>query len=329
MRPVLVLTRGDVERLLDPDRLVEGLAEAMRELSEGRASMPPRIGARSPDGLLAVMPAHLPSAGVMEAKLVTVFPANPELGLDSHQAVIVAFDPTTGTPVALMDATHITAVRTAAGSALATRLLARPESSVVAVLGTGVQARAHAEAVPRVLGSVSEVRVAGRTPDRARALAEELEGVVRTPVDVVDSFEEAVRGADVVCVTTHAVQPVLRREWLAEGAHVNSVGLNTEGREVGADVVANARVVVEARASALAAPPAGANDLLWPIGEGLLSADDVVEIGEILSGERHGRTSPEEITLYKSVGVAVQDAVAAGQVLDAARVAGIGTQVDL
>src|SRR5437660_5268615 len=159
MQAVLILSARDVETLLDLDRLVEALAGAMADLSAGRASMPPRVGAEAPeqDGMLAVMPAHLPSARSLGAKLVSVFPQNDTRGIPSHQAVIAAFDPDTGTPLAVMDATYITATRTAAGSALATRLLAREDASVMAVLGTGVQARSHARAVPRVMRTLQEI----------------------------------------------------------------------------------------------------------------------------------------------------------------------------
>jgi ornithine cyclodeaminase/alanine dehydrogenase-like protein (mu-crystallin family) len=327
---VLVLSAREIEDLLDLDRLVDVLGEAMADLSAGRASMPPRVAAAADEhgGLLAAMPAHLPSAGSLGAKLVSVFPGNEARGIPSHQAVIVAFDPATGTPLALMDATYITAARTAAGSALATRLLARGGARVIAILGTGVQARSHAHAVPRVMDTVEEVRVAGRTRSKADALAEELrEGGL--PARSVASFEEAQVGADVVCATTHSAEPVVRREWLKEGVHVNSVGFNVAGREVDADTVVDALVVVESRASALADPPAGANDLTWVIREGRLEPDDVVEVGELVAGTRPGRASPDEITLYRSVGVAVEDVAAAAIVLEAAHARRAGVRIEM
>src|SRR2546426_6606969 len=160
---VLVLTRHEVEALLDLDALVDALAAAMVELSAGRVSLPPRVAALVPEqqGLLGVMPAHVPALGVLETKLVSLFPNNAGSALPTHQAVIAAFDPANGTPIALMDATYITEARTAAGSALATRLLARKDAAVLALLGTGVQARAHARAIPRVR-PIREIRVAGR-----------------------------------------------------------------------------------------------------------------------------------------------------------------------
>src|SRR5207247_5886544 len=265
-----------VEALLDPDALIDAVASAMADLSAGSASMPSRIAATVPerDALLAAMPAYLPSAGVLACKLVDVFPGNDVLGMETHQAVILCFDPENGTPLALMDGTAVTAQRTAAGSALATRLLAREDARVLTIVGTGVQAHSHAAYVPHVR-TFSEVRVAGRTPERVSAMSAGLTGEGRQAAPV-GSVEDAVRGAGVVCLCTHAPHPVVRREWLADGAHVNSVGFNTEGSEVDEPTVRDARVVVEYRPSSLAPPPAGPVDLQG------LGPDDVVEIGEIV-----------------------------------------------
>jgi ornithine cyclodeaminase/alanine dehydrogenase-like protein (mu-crystallin family) len=328
--PVLVLSRRDVERLLDLDLLVDALAEAMADLSRGSASMPPRTAARTPEGgLLGVMPAFLPSSGALTTKLVTLFESNAGTDLPTHQAAIVVFDPNTGTPIALMDGTHITATRTAAGSALATRLLARRDASVLAILGTGVQADSHARAVVRVR-PIREVRIAGRDPERARALAARLSPDLGVEVRAVASNADALAGADVACGCTHAADPVIRRAWLSPGVHVNSVGLNGAGREVDADTVRDALVVVEHRRSVLGEFPAGANDLAWPIRDGVITDHHIhAEIGELVSGSKPARTSREQITLYKSVGVAVQDAAAAALVLRAAREHGAGETVDL
>lgn len=313
---MLVLSQAEVRELLDLDQLVDALAEAHAELTAGKASMPPRIAALvdERDGLLGVMPSFLPSAG-LACKLVTLFPRNTDR--ETHQAVICVFDPENGTPLALMDGTYVTATRTAAGSALATRLLAREDARVLAVLGTGVQARTHARAIPRVR-PIEEIRVAGRDRAKAEALAAEIGGMA------VDSYEEALRGADVVAATTHAVEPVVRREWIEPGTHVNSVGLNPSGHEVDAQTVADATLVVESRTSALAPPPAGAPELV-DVDPGHVHA----ELGELVSGAKPGRRSREEITLYKSVGVAVQDAAAAALVLAAARERSVGREIEL
>jgi alanine dehydrogenase len=312
---LIVLSEGQVRELLDLDALVDALASAHAELSAGKASMPPRIAAFGrEDGLLGAMPSYLPSTGLV-CKLVTLFPRNRDR--HTHQALICVFDPDNGTPVALMDGTFITATRTAAGSALATRLLARADARVLAVLGSGVQARTHADALRRVR-SFDEVRVASRDSARAAALADELGATAAT------SFEEAIRGADVVAATTHATEPIVLREWLSPGVHVNSVGANPAGRgEIDPAIVRDALVAVESRSSTLAPPPAGAPEFL----DG--APEDVVELGELVSGTRPGRTSEDQITLYKSVGVAVQDAAAASLVLAAARERSIGQEIQL
>ena len=329
---MLVLDGTDVEAVLVRDELIESVATGLAELSAGAASMPPRVAAtvEERDALLAVMPGYLPGRAVLGAKLVTVFPGNAGTRRPTHQAVIVLFDPATGAPDALLDGTVLTAERTAAASAVATRYLADPAAAVLAVLGTGVQARAHVLTVSRVCPSLTEVRIAGRDEAKAVALAAELQARVAVPVRAVPSFADALAGAGVVCAATHSPEPVVRLEWLAPGAHVNSVGFHVEGREVDAATVVDALVVVESRASALAPVPAGANDLLWPIRDGLIGPDHVrAELGELVLGARPRRSSPGQPTLYKSVGVAVEDLAAAALVLSAARARGVGRLVDV
>jgi alanine dehydrogenase len=328
---VLLLSRRDVEELLDLDALIDALVGAMSDLSAGRASAPPRVGAfvHDRDGMLAAMPGYTPSARALASKLVTLFPENAGTTLPTHQAVIAVFDADTGRPAALLDGTGITAMRTGAGSALATRLLAREDAERLAILGTGVQAHSHAQAVTRVR-RFGEVRVAGRDRAKSDALAEALAAELGLNVLAVASWEEACDGADVVCATTHALEPVVRREWLARGAHVTSVGYNPQGREVDDATVVDSLVVVESRAAVLAPSPAGSNDLIQPFERGLIAPDHVhAEVGELVDGAKPGRTSPEQITLYKSVGVAVQDGAAAALVLGAARERGIGREVEL
>ena len=325
---MLVLDKSEVESLLDPDALRAAVAAALSDLSAGRASMPTRIAAMvsERDALLAAMPAYLPGAGALTTKLVSLFPRNTDR--PTHQAVIVAFDPATGTPAALMDGEAITAARTAAASALATDLLARRDVERLAVLGTGVQARAHLRALPRVR-RFYEIVIGARDGAKAASLAREITSETGIAARVA-SVEEAVRAADVVCACTHSAEPVVRRAWLRDGTHVNSVGYNTAGREVDGETVAAALVVIESRAAALAPPPGGSNDLLWPIRDGLIGAAHVhAELGELVTGARPGRENTRQITLYKSVGVAVEDAAAAGLVLRLARERGIGRTIEL
>jgi ornithine cyclodeaminase len=294
---MLVLTRTEVEALLDLDKLIDALGAAHAELSADTAKLVPRVGVWSGKGVLGAMPGYAPSAG-MGCKLVTLFEGNRDR--PTHQALIALVDPETGTPTALMDGTYITAMRTAAAAALATKLLSRPDSKVLAILGTGVQSRAAQEMFPRV-GDFTEVRVAGR-----------------------GEYEDAVRGADIVHCTTGATEPIVRWDWLAPGTHVSSVGYGHGGSELDPEIVSRADLVaVEQRDSAFAPLPAGAPEL-DPLGR-----DGVVELGEIIAGTRDGRIGAEQITLYKSVGVAVQDLAAAALVLAAARERGAGSEIRL
>lgn len=298
--------------------MLDSLAQAFKNLSQGRASVPPRTAAMVPHaGLLGVMPAHLPGdSGGLAVKLVSVFPGNHGSGLPSHQAIIALFDAATGSPIALMDGTHVTAFRTAAASALATRMLAREGAEVLAVIGAGVQGRSHLQALARAR-QFKEVRIASRNLAHAEALAGCFPGATAVP-----DFETAVRGAGVVCLCTDSDSPVIRSEWLAEGAHVNSVGSNFRGGELDEETCARARMFVESRV-AFQPPPAGAIELQG------LDPEAAAELGEVLLGMRPGRTSPGDLTVYKSIGHAVEDAAAARLVFDRARREGAGRTVSL
>jgi ornithine cyclodeaminase len=327
---MLVLSRRDVEALLDVDALIEALESAMADLSAGRASVPDRVGAMvlERSALLGAMAGYVPSAGALVAKLVTLFPENADGALPTHQAVIACFDPNDGEPLALLDGTYITATRTGACSALSARLLAREDAEILAVIGTGVQARSHARALCRVR-PIGEIRVAGRNPEKAKALTAEISAELDLDASAASSYAEALSGADIVCATTHSLEPVIRREWLADGTHVTSVGYNPAGRELDDETVRDARVFVETRRAALAPVPSGSNDLIDPEQTGLISEDEIAELGEVIAGTRPGRGSDEEITLYKSVGVAAQDAASAALVLNAAREQRAGSEVEL
>ena len=308
---MILLRREEVRALLDPEALIDAVATALVDVSAGTASVPPRIAALTPLGLLGAMVGYVPSLGVLAAKLVAVFPQN--AGMPTHRALIAVFDPRTGTPVAVLDGEEITAQRTAAASALATRLLAREEAAVLALVGTGVQAASHARYVARVR-RFRTVLVAGRDPAKAAKLAAEIGG---QPA----AIEEAVRSADVICATTHAREPVVRMRWVRPGTHVNSVGLNPQGQEL--DGIGGALLAVESRASAFAAPPAGANELRG------IAPETAVELGALVSGSSPGRTSREQVTAYKSVGIAAEDAAAAALVLRRARETGVGTTIEM
>ena len=220
----------------------------------------------------------------------------------------------------------MTAARTAAGSALATKVLARRDATVVSVIGTGVQAAAHAHALARN-ASVATIRIGGRERDNVEALVARLQPQLRVTVEAASSIEDAIRSADIVCAATHADQPVMRRAWLAAGTHVNSVGFNLTGAgEVDEATLRDAVVIVESRAAALAPPPAGAVELVRAIERGI---NVHAEIGEIVAGTVKGRSNDAQITVYKSMGVAVQDAAAAAMILRAAHDRGVGTEVEM
>ncbi|OIJ65504.1 ornithine cyclodeaminase family protein [Streptomyces mangrovisoli] len=328
---MLVLGRSQVEALLSMDALIDALAPAMADLSAGRASVPDRVAVEvsERDGLVAAMPGYLPSSGALMTKLLSLFPHNDGVRLPTHQALIVAFDPATGEPAALLDGEAVTAARTGACSALSARLLAREDATVLAVLGTGVQARSHAHAISRVR-PLEQIRVAGRDRAKAAALAEELGAALEVEVRAVAGYAEALDGADIAAAATHAVEPVIRRPWLAPGVHITSVGFNPAGREIDDATIAEALVCVESRRAVLSPLFGGSNDLLAPLRDGLITADHLhAELGELVDGSRPGRTTPDQITLYKSVGVAVQDAAATALVLAAAREQSVGEEITL
>ncbi len=311
MSELLYLSRADVERLLDIDSMLEALGKALVVFSSGITSVPPRIGARVGErGLLGAMAGYVPGIA-LEVKLVSVFPGNHDHGLPSHQGLIMVFDEDTGVPLALMDGSYITAMRTGGTAAVAARLLAREEASVLAILGAGVQGGSHLETFARIR-DFKEIRVASRDSDKAQALAARDRRAV-----VARSFEAAVRGADVVACCTDAREPILSREWLKPGVHVSSVG-GTWGPELDAATIAAGRVFVEWRGAATNPPPAGAIELQG------LDANSLTEVGEVLAGTKPGRQSGEEITIYKSTGHAVEDAAAARLVYDRAKAEGVG-----
>jgi ornithine cyclodeaminase/alanine dehydrogenase-like protein (mu-crystallin family) len=250
-------------------------------------------------------------------KLVTVFPQNHSAGLPSHQALITLFDPASGSPLAVMDGTRITAIRTAGTAAVSVRHLARDDVRVLAILGAGVQGHAHLEIVPQVR-NFEEIRIASRTMESARRLAE------RDPrAHAVESYEAAVRGADVVALCTHSGTPVIRREWIGPGTHVSSVGFAPPDGELDRGLAEGASLYVESRATAFQPPPVGCMELVG------MDANKATEMGEVLLRTKPGRRSSEEITVYKSMGHAVEDLAAAGLVYREALAKGAGALIEL
>ena len=313
---LLYLSRADVESLLDIDAMIDALGEALVLYSAGKTSVPPRIAVRLDGlGLLGVMPGHVPGVA-LETKLVSVFPGNDERGLPSHQALIALFDESNGAPIALMDGTFITAIRTGGTAAAAARVLARKNAAVLAILGAGVQGWSHLETFPRIR-DFGEIRVASRNAQRAQALAAR-----NQRAHAVRTFEEAVRGADVVALCTDAREPIVELAWLSPGTHVSAVG-GTFGPELDAETVRACRVFVEWRGAVSHPPPTGAHELQG------MNPSAVTEVGEVLAGTRPGRVNDDEITLYKSTGIAVEDAATARIVYDRALELGVGTRLPL
>ena len=319
----LVLSQQEVERLLPMEECIEAMVEALAALARGEVQNPLRFVTRSSDGgsFMGLMPAHRAGASpAWSLKAICVFPDNPKRGLDAHQGAVVLFDGGTGEIRAVVNAPAITAIRTAAVSAVATRLLAREDARELAVLGAGVQARSHLEAM-RAVRSFERVRIHSRSADHARALAEEAGG------EAVGSAEEAVRGADVVVTATNSREPVLRREWLGRGAHVNAVGSSIpSARELDTQTVVDCALFVDRRESTVNE----AGDYLMPLQEGAIAGPEHIraEIGELLVGAGEGRRSPDEVTVFKSLGLAVEDLAAAEHALRRAEAEGAGTRID-
>jgi ornithine cyclodeaminase/alanine dehydrogenase-like protein (mu-crystallin family) len=317
---ILILSEHDVERLLTMPQCIEVMADALAGLARGEVLNPLRQAIRAPGaaGLLGLMPAWRSGSGgaFYALKEVCVFPENPKRGLDTHLGAVILHSGETGEPLAFMNASAITAIRTAAVSAVATRLLARSDASVLAILGAGVQARSHLEALPLVRG-IGEIRIYSR--DRVKA-----EGLVGGRGRVYDDAETAVRGADIIVTATSSREPVLRREWIAPGAHINAVGSSiAAARELDSATVAAASLFVDRRESTVNE----AGDYLFALREGAISGPEHIraELGEILTGTAPGRTSDHEITLFKSLGLAVEDLAAAQYVYRQAQVKKLGT----
>jgi alanine dehydrogenase len=312
---MLVLSGHDVEGLLSAPEMLAALEAGFRAYSTGQASVPPRTAARAPAGLLGAMPGWVADGG-FALKAVSVFPDNGARGLPTHQGVITLFDERDGSLLSVMDAEHITAMRTGGGAAVSTRVLSRRDSTTLTILGAGVQGHSHLATVPLVR-AFTTIRVASRDRARASALAATDPRCV-----VVDGFEAAIRGADVVCCCTDTRVPITRYEWFDRGTHVTSVG-GTFGPEIDPETVRNARVFVEWKGAAENPPPAGAHEL-----QGRDPAT-ITEVGAVIAGLQPGRQSDAEITLYKSTGSGFEDAVVARVVYEAAVAARVGTDVAL
>lgn len=310
MSEIRLLNEADVRSMLDIDAMIDALADGFIALSEGKVVAPPRAGVEVPHGVLLSMPGWVPGKSI-SVKLVAAFHDNAKYGLPGHQALICLFDSETGTPLSVMDGTGITALRTAGGAAVATRLLAREDSKTMAIIGAGVQGRSHLQVVTRVR-NIEEIRIASLIPGDAERLAAE-----DPRATGYSTYEEAVRGADIVCLCTSSSTPVIELGWLSPGTHVTSVGYAPPGGELAREIAENSRLYVES-AMAFADPPAGCAELKG------MPASAAAELGEGLLGSKPGRQSAEELTVYKAMGHAMEDLVAAQIVYDLATAAGAG-----
>ncbi|MBP6804489.1 MAG: ornithine cyclodeaminase family protein [Chloroflexi bacterium] len=326
------LSAQDVRRALPMSQAVAGMKAAYASVSTGQAVMPLRshVSIADRQGTTLVMPAYLPddSAPSLAVKVVSVFPQNAQRGEPVIYGLVMALDAATGRPLAIMEGSSLTAIRTGAASGAATDVLAREDTAVAAIFGSGVQARTQLEAVCTVR-AIREVRIFSLVPQQAIALAAEMagQGPIPTNVRVVDKPETAVRNADVICTATTSNTPVFDGLHLTPGAHINGVGAYLPTmQEIDVATVRRALVVVDSRTAVLAE----AGDLIIPLQNGDIAASHIhAELGEIVTGLKTGRTDPQQITFFKSVGLAAQDAVAARIVLRNALDANLGTEVEL
>lgn len=320
------LSGDDVRRCLPMADAIEAVRDAFIQLSSGEACVPQRtrIDVEKRDGAALFMPAYLPASDRLGVKIVSLFEQNRSLGLPFIHALVVIVDGRDGRPLAVMDGERLTALRTGAASGLATDLLARRDARVAAIFGAGVQGRTQLEAACCVR-SIERCRVFDTEPQRAEQFAVEMSRSLSVPVRVAESPGEAIRDADVICTATTAGAPVFSDADLDARTHINAVGsYRPEVQEIPSETVERAKIVVDHRPAALSE----AGDLLIPIRGGLISEHRIhAELGEIAAGQKTGRTTQDEITLFKSVGVAIQDLAAAQKVLEAAESTGLGTEV--
>jgi len=324
----LIADQKLVSELLPMDKAVAVMREALTMLAGGDVVMPLRTMMQLPGGerVVGLMPSYLGGIDAVGVKVIAAFPANFGSEYDTHQGVVLYFDTARGLLHAIVDATSITAIRTAAVSGLATDLLARPDAGDLALIGAGTQAHTHLRAMMAVR-PVRRVRVFSVPAESAAAFAERESRLTGLAVEAVATAQEAVAGADLICTVTSATEPVLLGEWVSPGAHINAVGAYTPTtRELDSALVARTSLYADRRESLLGE----AGEFLIPKAEGLIGDDHIVgEIGEVLTGKARARTSPDEITLFKSLGIAIEDLAAAHAVYRSAVERGLGTWIDL
>jgi ornithine cyclodeaminase/alanine dehydrogenase-like protein (mu-crystallin family) len=324
---IRVLRGAEVRELLPMAECIELMQRTMIAVSEGRVVLPLRSILVMPGdrGMMGMMPGYLADPECFGVKLVSLNPRNKPSQYSSHLGLVLLFEADHGQPVALLDAAEITAIRTAAASGMATRLLARPEAGDLALLGAGEQARSHLEAMLSVR-ALRRIRVWARDRDKARQFAEAQGARHRIVVETSPTVREAIAGADIICTTTKAREPILQGAWLTPGTHLNVVGSSiAAAAEIDTPAVVKARFFVDRRESTINE----GGEYLRALKSGAVSADHILgEIGEVANGSKIGRTSPLDVTLYKSLGIAPQDLASAYHVLEKARATGIGQVID-
>ncbi len=328
MMKVLIVSQSEVRQLLPMAECIDVMADAFRALARGEAILPLRPVLWLPEkyGALGMMPGYLGDLQAMGLKVVSVFPHNHGTEYDSHIGAVLLYETKHGQLLSIIDASAITAIRTAAVSGLATRLLAREDAGDVAILGSGVEARTHLAAMLAVR-PVRRVRVWSRRSDHCQQFAERASKRHNLRVEPVTTAQDAVEGADLICTTTSAPEPILLGDWIAPGAHINAVGSSVAfTRELDTAAVVRSRLYVDRRESTLNE----AGDFLFPKQEGAIGDDHIIgEIGELLLGMVSGRQSADEITLFKSLGLAIEDLAAASYIYRKAVETGVGTAVEL
>jgi ornithine cyclodeaminase len=321
---ILVLAGHHVRELLPYAECAGLMRQALAELARGQIQQPLRTVVRPRDaaGFMGLMPAYSPGAGY-GLKAICITPGNPAIGKDAHQGGVLLFDVRTGEPLALVNASAVTEIRTAAVSAVATGLLARPGAAELAIIGTGVQGQAHAHAIAATR-PLAGIRLAGRDPARAREVAAGLAGQLGVPVSAHDEVPAAVAGAGIVVTATTSPQPVLRREWLSPGAHVNAVGACVpSARELDSATMAEAAIFADSRESV----SHEAGDYLLAERDGVVNPVRA-ELGELLTGTAPGRAGDDELTVFESLGLAAEDLAAASYLYEKATRLGAGTAAD-
>ena len=325
---MLVLSESQLQSLIDLDELIAALEQAHIQYSTGKAVMPVRLVVPLPQiqGRITSMPGYLHEDRALGMKVVTYFQENPKRNLPAILATIMLFSCETGKMIAVMDGGYITAIRTACASALATKALANPATPVLGILGAGVQARAHILALTRVR-RLSRIKLYSPSGKSARGIKTELESQCGVPIEVVNSAQDAVRDSDLLVTVTTAKEPIVNADWLKPGAHINAVGSHRPDlREIDGATLKRAKVVVDSREAIMAE----CGDILLALKEKTIGEADIHgEIGEVLAGGKPGRTGAGEITLYKSVGIAIQDVATAQLVYRKAVEQNVGTQVEI